>query len=358
MDSAELSRPQEKDLANDEANAETAEQPTEDPQTEEQQPKEIQVVDLSEENRDEGDRGEAGEEDQGDAGERDHDDAGTAAVRVEESQVEANATQQPQPQDNAAAKVVTSTKHRSKEDLELLKQTDPVSYLNAIIESKSSSDASQEVPTLSGKSTETSPLDEALTKVKAQFFKKDLMKALEGDPTAPSYLGAVLNAVDLLAVPPEVSCFIMELHSIIDQVSADYRRQRGFNSQLEVLYGKSSSAWTAVAETTSRIAELSKQKASKQEEVDAIDRENASLKAQIEEIEAKINANTKRKEELLSTVPDTESQAEITQGLEFAEKAQAFDDQIAKLVQANALCNKRLELQQAKYLRLKDSIPF
>ena len=49
--------------------------------------------------------------------------------------------------------------------------------------------------------------------------------------------------------------------------------------QLEVLYGKSSSAWTAVAETTSRIAELSKQKASKQEEVDAIDRENASIKA-------------------------------------------------------------------------------
>ena len=110
-------------------------------------------------------------------------------------------------------------------------------------------------------------------------------------------------------VPPEVSGFIMELHSIIDQVSADYQRQRGFNSQLEVLYGKSSSAWTAVSETTSRIAELAKQKASTQEEVDAIDRENASFRAQIEEIEAKINANTKRKEELLSTVPDTESQA-------------------------------------------------
>ena len=71
-----------------------------------------------------------------------------------------------------------------------------------------------------------------------------------------------------------------------------------------------------------------------------------------------MNANTKRKEELLSTVSDTESQAEVTRGLEFAEKAQAFDDQIAKLSQATALCNKRLELQQAKYLRLRDSIPF
>ena len=54
----------------------------------------------------------------------------------------------------------------------------------------------------------------------------------------------------------------------------------------------------------------------------------------------------------------TQSQAEVTRGLEFAEKAQAFDDQIAKLSQATALCNKRLELQQAKYLRLKASIPF
>ena len=103
---------------------------------------------------------------------------------------------------------------------------------------------------------------------------------------------------------------------------------------------------------------MSKQKASTQEEVDAIDQENASFRAQIEEIEAKINANTKRKEELLSTVPDTESQTEIKQGLEFAEKAPGFDDQIAKLVQAKAWCNNRLELQQIKYLRLKDSVLF
>ena len=95
--------------------------------------------------------------------------------------------------------------------------------MNAIIESRgSSSDLSHDASTASGKSTSTSPLDEALMKVKAQFFKKDLMKALEGDPTAPSCLGAVLNAVDLLAVTPEVSSFIMELYSIVDQVSADY----------------------------------------------------------------------------------------------------------------------------------------
>ena len=84
LDSAELSRPQEKDLANDEANAETneANAETEEQQTEDQQPKEIQVVDLSEEQHDEGD----------------HADAGTAEVQVEDSHVEADAAKQLQPQ--------------------------------------------------------------------------------------------------------------------------------------------------------------------------------------------------------------------------------------------------------------------
>ena len=147
LESAELSRPQEKGLGNDEAhteneaNAETVEKPTEEPLVEGQQPETVQVVDLSEENRDEGDHGSAGEENQCAAGEENQGDTGTAPVRVEGIQVEAPNTQQPQTQDNAVARV-TLTKHRSKEDLELLKQTDPVSYLNAIIESKSSSDAS------------------------------------------------------------------------------------------------------------------------------------------------------------------------------------------------------------------------
>ena len=125
-----------------------------------------------------------------------------------------------------------------------------------------------------------------------------------------------------------------------------------------MLHGKSSSAWTEVAESTSRIAELSKQRTPKQQEIEAIDQDNASIRARIEELEARLNANTKRKEELLSTVSDAESQDEVSRGLEFAERAQVLDDQIAKISQANALCNKRLELQRAKYLCLKASVPF
>ena len=224
QDSADHSRQYEEELVDDEFLAATEDVP------EEHHQEETQVVNETEEPHD------------------------------EEGHVDVDAAENAQPQATIATEKVTSTKPRSKEDLALLKQNDPIGYRNAIVESmENSSDPSHDASTASGKSTSTSPLDDVLKKVKAQFFKRDLMKALEGDPTAQSCLGAVLGAVDLLAVSPEISSFILELYSIIDQVSADYNRRRGFNSQLETLHGKSSSAWTEVAESTSRIAELSKQ---------------------------------------------------------------------------------------------------
>ena len=173
LESADLSRPQEKDLGNDEAhseneaNAETVEKTTEEPMVEETQPETVPVVVLSseenpegrdqgngEENQDavdeehEGGTGEehqddASEEPQNDAGERPQGevneeprvDASTASVQVEEQPNEALSIEQPPVQDNTVARV-TSSKHRSKEDLEILKRTDPISYLNAIVESK------------------------------------------------------------------------------------------------------------------------------------------------------------------------------------------------------------------------------
>ena len=64
----------------------------------------------------------------------------------------------------------------------------------------------------------------------------------QGYAEVQSCLGFVLGAVDLLAVSPEISSFILELYSIIDQASADYNRRTGFNNQIETLHGKSSAA--------------------------------------------------------------------------------------------------------------------
>ena len=47
------------------------------------------------------------------------------------------------------------------------------------------------------------------------------MMTLEGEPTAPSFLKTTLRVVDLLTSLPDIASVILDLISIIDQVSAD-----------------------------------------------------------------------------------------------------------------------------------------
>ena len=121
----------------------------------------------------------------------------------------------------------------------LLKRNNPLGYLNAILEGReSSSDQSHDASTASGKSTSTSPLEEALQKVKAQLFKRDLMLTLEGEPTAPSFLKNTLKVVDLLVASPDIASIILDLTLIIDQASADYNLRRTLNREIEEANGR------------------------------------------------------------------------------------------------------------------------
>ena len=154
-------------------------------------------------------------------------------------------------------KSVPSTRSITKEDLALLKQQNPLGYLTAILEGRESS-SDHSVSTASEKSTSTSPLDEVLQKVKAQIFKKDLMLTLEGEPIAPSFLKTTLRAVDILIASPDVVSVILDLISIIDQVSADYNRQRTLNHEIEETNGQVAAAWHAAIESASKVKGLSK----------------------------------------------------------------------------------------------------
>ena len=82
------------------------------------------------------------------------------------------------------------------------------------------------------------------------------------------------------------------------------------------------------------------------------------MKAQIKELEAKIAANDKLKEELLAVSNDSESQEELDNGLKYVEQAQALDAKIEALRQSRALCERRRELQKIKYLEIKANLPF
>ena len=73
----------------------------------------------------------------------------------------------------------------------------------------------------------------------------------------------------------------MHLTSIIDQASADYIRRRTLNLEIEEANGRVSAAWVAVAELASRLNELSKEQEARKKEVEEIDQDTPSMKAQI-----------------------------------------------------------------------------
>ena len=81
------------------------------------------------------------------------------------------------------------------------------------------------------------------------------------------------------------------------------------------------------------------------------------MKAQIKELDTKIVANEKRREELLAR-NDSASQDDLNSGLKYAEQAQALDAKIEALHQSRALRERRLELQKIKYLQIKATLPF
>ena len=184
------------------------------------------------------------------------------------------------------------------------------------------------------------------------------MLTLEGEPTAPSFLKNTLKVVDLLVASPDIASIILDLTLIIDQASVDYNCRMTLNREIEEANGRVGAFWVAATELASKLNELSKEREARQKEVEEIDQSIASMKAQIKELEAKIFANEKLKEELLAVSNDVESQEELNNGLKYAEHAQALDAKIEALHQSRALYERRLELQKIKYLQIKANLPF
>ena len=63
------------------------------------------------------------------------------------------------------------------------------------------------------------------------------MLTLEGEPIAPSFLKTILKAVDLLVAPLDVASVILDLLSIVDQLSTNYNLQRILNREIKEANG-------------------------------------------------------------------------------------------------------------------------
>ena len=82
------------------------------------------------------------------------------------------------------------------------------------------------------------------------------MLTLEGEPTALSFLKTTIRAVDLLVPSPDIANVILDLTSIIDQISADYNRRRTLNHEIEDANDHVAAAWSAATESASRLKAL------------------------------------------------------------------------------------------------------
>lgn len=91
------------------------------------------------------------------------------------------------------------------ERLAILKRSQPLEYLKAMLScGKSSSDKSLST-SVSEDQPSSTPEDEVLSKIKDEVFKGDLFLLLLVDPSALLTLKALLNQVDLLETSPEVA---------------------------------------------------------------------------------------------------------------------------------------------------------
>jgi hypothetical protein len=198
---------------------------------------------------------------------------------------------------------------------------------------------------------------EILSKIKDKVFKGDLLLLLLADPSAPLTLKALLSHVNLLEASPEVANVILEIGTMIDQAVIDHKLLPHLMGEIEKKSGSEAAAWDAATEYTNKAMESEHAKQKNKEKVDAHDRNIASWRQQISELQAKISDAEKDKQQLLE-FDDAPMAQDLSLGMEFVEKARQLESDVKLIRSKRSLCEKRLELLKAKYLLIKANLPF
>lgn len=118
---------------------------------------------------------------------------------------------------------MSSTKGLSAEKLAILKRSQPLEYLKAMLSCRESSSDKSLSTSASEDQPLSTPTDEVLSKIKDKVFKGDLFLLLLDDPSALLTLKALLSQVDLLEASLEVANVILKISTMIDQAVADHK---------------------------------------------------------------------------------------------------------------------------------------
>lgn len=252
----------------------------------------------------------------------------------------------------------SSTGGLSVEGLAILKQSQPLEYLKAMLSCrKSSSEKSLITTSASEDQPSSNPADEVLFKIKDKIFKGDLFLLLLADPSSRLTLKALLNQVDLLEISPKVANVILEIDTMIDQVVADHKLLPQLTGEIERKFGSEAASWDVATKSTNKVMELDQTKQKNKKKIEGHDHDIALWRKQIEELQAKISKVERSKSELLK-FDDALMAKELEFGMEFVEQARKLKYEIKLLRSKRSLCEKHLELLKAKYIQIKANLPF
>lgn len=187
----------------------------------------------------------------------------------------------------------------SAEELTILKRSQPLEYLKAMLSYReSSSEKILSTASASDGQPSSTHADEVLSKIKGKIFKGDLFLLLLVDPSALLTLRALLNQVNLLEASPEVAN-VMEIDIMIDQAVEDHKLLPQLTGEIEKKVGSKAASWDVATESTNKAMELEQTKQKNKEKIEGHDRDIALWRKQIEELQAKISEAERSKSELL-----------------------------------------------------------
>lgn len=154
----------------------------------------------------------------------------------------------------------SSTRGLSAEKLAILKQSQPLEYLKAMLNCMETSSDKSLSTSVSEDQPSRTPAGEVLSKIKDKVFKGNLFLLLLVDPSAPLTLKNLLSQVDLLEASLEVENIILVIGTMIDQVVADHKLLPQLTGEIEKKSGFEAAAWDVATESTNRAMELEQTK--------------------------------------------------------------------------------------------------
>ena len=196
-----------------------------------------------------------------------------------------------------------------------------------------------------------------LQKIKEKFFKGDIHTVLLSDLTAPLFLKDTLQHLDLSTISSNVSEFLMELTTLVTQMTADFKLLPKLQDKIELTTGSELAAWDAANISEAKVESLEVEQNKRQAEIASKQKNIDTWKQQIEELQNKIS-NTEECIVKLKDSDDGEMASELKRTIDLIDKSQALEKELSAAKLDKALCETHLQTHKVTFLELKSKLPF